>query len=82
MVITSFERFNNFVSGQNRPTQRAAEWIEQTTRQVNQNTVLSSAGTPEGSVTASPYRMCVDTTNDDLYYKKTGAGNTGWVLLT
>jgi hypothetical protein len=43
---------------------------------------VTNAGTPESSVTAPVGRFCVDTSNDDLYYKKTGSGNTGWVNLT
>lgn len=42
----------------------------------------TNAGTPEAAVTAPVGRFCVDTTGDDLYYKKTGSGNTGWVQIT
>ena len=36
------------------------------------------AGTPEAHVTASPGALCSDTTNGQLYIKRTGTGNTGW----
>jgi len=38
-------------------------------------------GTPEGVVTANPSSWCCDSTNGDIYIKKTGSGNTGWVII-
>ena len=44
--------------------------------------LLTNAGSPEGSVTAPVGSICSDITNGVLYMKKTGAGNTGWKLVT
>lgn len=82
-MITAFERFNEFVISLN-PTERAANWIEEITRQVNKSTVLSGTGTPEGNVTAEPTVLYMDesgSTGSILYIKQTGTGNTGWVLV-
>jgi hypothetical protein len=43
----------------------------------------SNAGTPEAAVVGSPGDLCSDTTNGELYVKKSGAAtNTGWKLVT
>lgn len=43
---------------------------------------LSGAGSPEGVVTASPGQTYLNTTApEELWIKKTGTGNTGWLLL-
>lgn len=42
---------------------------------------LLAAGAPEGVVTAVVGQFYINTTTDDLYYKKTGSGNTGWIGL-
>lgn len=43
---------------------------------------LSGAGSPEGAVTASPGQTYLNTTApEELYIKKTGTGNTGWLLI-
>jgi hypothetical protein len=42
----------------------------------------TNAGTPESVVTAPMGSYCADTTNGEGYIKKTGAGNTGWKLVT
>ena len=42
---------------------------------------LVAAGAPEGIVTAVVGQFYVNTTTDDLWYKKTGSGNVGWVQL-
>lgn len=36
-------------------------------------------GSPEGAVTAAIGKSYEDTTNGAIWFKKTGAGNTGWV---
>lgn len=42
-----------------------------------------NAGTPESAVVGSPGDFCCDTTNGEVYVKKTGsATNTGWKLIT
>ena len=40
----------------------------------------SGSGSPEGVTTASVGALYRDTTNGRLYLKRTGSGNTGWVL--
>lgn len=41
----------------------------------------NNAGSPEGVISANPGSLCHDRTNGVLYYKNTGTGNTGWVLI-
>lgn len=41
----------------------------------------SGSGSPEGVTTASVGAIYRDTTNGTLYEKRTGSGNTGWVLI-
>ena len=41
----------------------------------------NNAGTPEGVISANPGSLCHDRTNGVIYYKNTGTGNTGWVLI-
>ena len=43
--------------------------------------VYYNNGTPEGAVVANPGALCHDYSNGDVYVKKTGAGNTGWLVL-
>ena len=65
-------------------TLRMAEFIEAITRQVNQNITISGTGSPEGVVTAEPFKTYLDTAaaaGSNFYVKKTGAGNTGWQLV-
>jgi hypothetical protein len=40
--------------------------------------VVQGSGSPEGVVTAEPATVYWDTTNNSLYWKETGSGNTGW----
>lgn len=42
----------------------------------------SGAGSPEGVVTADPGSLYMNSSGGAPYYKNTGTGNTGWVLLT
>lgn len=39
------------------------------------------SGTPEGAITGSPGDEAIDYTNGRFYLKRTGVGNTGWVLI-
>ena len=41
----------------------------------------SSTASPEGSLVANVGSVCHDTVNGNIYKKKTGSGNTGWVEL-
>ena len=83
MTIAAFERHNQFAD-QGRPSLRAAEFFEALTRQVNLNTIITGAGSPEGVVTADPTALYMDTAGSSgsiLYIKQSGAGNTGWILV-
>jgi hypothetical protein len=40
------------------------------------------SGSPESVVTAGPGSLYMDYTNGEVYVKKTGAGNTGWKIIT
>lgn len=81
MTIIALERFVAVTENDRSPSLRAAEFFEELARQVNQNTITSGSGTPEGSVTASPYKMYFDTSANTMYVKKTGEGNIGWVSI-
>lgn len=66
------------------PSDVTATTIEQIIRQVNENTVLSGSGSPEGVVTANPKRLYMDTAGTAgsiLYVKQTGTVKTGWILV-
>lgn len=83
-TIIAHERFSGFVDEDRRPTQRGAEYIEAITRQANFSMILTGTGSPEGVLAASPTRQYMDTSGGAgtiLYIKKTGNGNTGWVLV-
>jgi len=79
-----FERFENVVDVNGKPTLRASEFFREITRQVNLSTVLTGSGSPEGVVEAEPTQMYMDTAGSAgniLYIKKTGVSDTGWVLV-
>lgn len=80
IMITPFERFQDVLGPQGKSSIRFASFIEEITRQVNNSTVLSGSGSPEGVVTASAPKFYVDSDTGD-YYKKTGNGSSGWVLI-
>ena len=83
-MITAFERFNEITGDDRTPSIRFAEWLEAVNRQVNQATVETGTGSPEGVVTAGPTQLYMDdagTAGSILYIKKTGTGKTGWVLI-
>lgn len=82
--ITAFETWELFVEQNGVPTQRAIEFLEEITRHVNLNTVLSGTGSPEGVIEAEPTQLYMDDSGSAgsiLYVKKTGTGNTGWVVV-
>ena len=56
-------------------------WIEFTSS-VGGGSATLGTGTPEGSVTASPGELYVDTSGPTLYGKISGTGNTGWQVLS
>lgn len=85
--IVPVERFTSVVKledGSAVMTLRMAEFIEAITNQVNQNIIINGTGSPEGVVTAQPFKLYIDTaaaSGSNMYVKKTGSGNTGWVLV-
>lgn len=84
MTVIAQERFSELVDSNGYLTQRGASFIEELVRQVNQNEVISGTGSPEGVVTANPKKLYMDesgTAGNILYVKKTGTGNTGWILV-
>ena len=52
-----------------------------TTGGVTSSLLKSGAGSPEGAATAGVGAIYRDTTNGSFYIKRTGTGNTGWVLI-
>jgi len=86
--ITSIERFTAIAVLDDRGdavmTLRMSEFLEAVTMQVNQNIPTSGTGSPEGVVTAEPFKVYFDTAaaaGSNQYFKKTGSGNTGWQLV-
>ena len=63
--------------------ERCISWVDSAGRPVD-STVLSGSGSPEGVVTANPKVLYMDengTAGNILYVKKSGVGNTGWILV-
>lgn len=86
--ITAVERFTAIAILDDRGdavmTLRMDEFLRAVTLQVNQNIPISGTGSPEGVVTAEPFKIYLDTAaaaGSNLYIKKTGSGNTGWQLV-
>ena len=85
--ITAPERFTAIVRdelGNQVMTLRMAEFIDAITLQVNQNIPISGTGSPEGVVTAQPFKQYLDTAaaaGSNLYIKKTGSDENGWQLV-
>lgn len=86
--ITAIERFASVSVmddlGNTVMTLRMAEFLEAITLQVNQNIPTSGTGSPEGVVTAEPFKTYLDTAaaaGSNYYIKSTGSGSTGWVLV-
>jgi hypothetical protein len=48
---------------------------------VNDVSIINNAGTPEGVVSANPASLTHDRSNGQLYLKRTGTGNTGWLPI-
>lgn len=42
---------------------------------------INFTGNPNGSVTANPSSLSHDPVSGNVYFKQTGTGNTGWVLI-
>lgn len=56
-------------------------WTQDITNQVNFNTIVDGTGSPEGVLEALPNKFYRDTAVPNLYWKSTGTGNTGWLLV-
>lgn len=87
-TITALERFAAIAVLDDRGnavmTLRASEFLEAITLQVNQNIPISGTGSPEGVVTAEPFKTYLDTAaaaGSNYYVKKTGSSSTGWQLV-
>lgn len=83
-MIISLERFDRWLNEDGTPTNRTAEYIEAMTRAVNLSTPIVGTGSPEGVVIAEPTQMYMDdagTASAIMYVKKTGTGDTGWILI-
>lgn len=84
MTVIALERNSQLVDRNGYLTLRGAEFVEELTRLANKNEVLSGTGSPEGVVEAEPTRLYMDdsgTAGNILYVKKSGTGNTGWILV-
>lgn len=82
-MIIPLERFSQIIDADGNLTLRAASFFEELTRETNLNTPIYGTGSPETVVTAEIGQRYVDTTavaGSVLYIKKTGSGNTGWIL--
>lgn len=49
--------------------------------QIGNSQIISTQFAPEGGIVAVPGSLCLLETTGTLWIKKTGVGNTGWVLL-
>ena len=50
-------------------------------RAKDRSIALSGTGSPEGVVTANVGTSYVDVTNEVVYFKAIGSGNTGWIVV-
>jgi hypothetical protein len=55
-------------------------WMESISEAVNNLPPLTGTGNPEGAIIASVRRWFVDTDSGAVYFKKTGDGDTGWII--
>ena len=58
-------------------TQRMVDWMQA----ISRLSVLEGNGSPEGVITAQRTRWYYDIANDDIYFKTTSGGNTGWRIV-
>ena len=56
-------------------------WTQDITNRVNFNTVAEGSGSPEGVLEALPNKFYRDEDVPNLYWKSTGSGDTGWLLV-
>lgn len=59
-------------------------WVVDITEAVNASVPLTGTGSPEGVLEARAGRWYVDTNASpaDVYFKKDGDGDTGWVITS
>ena len=84
MTIIAQQRTSALVDSKGFMTTRGAAFIEELVRQVNENETAIGTGSPEGVLTANPGKLYMDDSGGAgtiLYAKKTGTGNTGWILV-
>jgi len=82
-MIVDFDRFVEFIR-EDRLTLRSSEFLRELVQQVNLNETLIGVGSPEGVIEApvtQKYMNTSGTSGNILYIKKTGNGNTGWILV-
>ena len=56
-------------------------WTQDITARVNFDTVAEGSGSPEGVLVAQPNKFYRDAAGPNLYWKSTGSGDTGWLLV-
>ena len=80
-MVAQLNNFGAVVNTKGEMESRFNEFLFELVRQVNQNTPTSGTGSPEGVVEAEPLKLYLDITGNNLYVKKTGSSDTGWVQL-
>jgi len=83
-MLVDYERFEDLADANGKPTLRFSEYLRENTKQVNLSTVLTGSGSPEGVTAADITTLYMDTAGSAgsiLYIKKTGSGDTGWILV-
>lgn len=84
MPISDFERFEKITEDGMTASLRLSEYLREITRQVNLSEILTGTGSPEGVIEAEPTQLYMDesgSAGNILYIKKTGTGDTGWILV-
>lgn len=56
-------------------------WTQDITALANFNAVAEGSGSPEGVLVAEPNKFYRDAAVPNLYWKSTGSGDTGWLLV-
>ncbi len=59
-----------------------ADIVDTPTVGAGSGTVILGNGSPEGVATADPAAFFWDQTGEQLYFKDSGNGNTGWRLIS
>lgn len=83
-MIEQFPRYESLVKEDNTVTFYGTTFLNEVVNQVNLSEILSGTGTPEGTVPADPKKLYMDengVAGAILYIKRTGSGDTGWILI-